>query len=56
MRDPPNGARVVIDGTNALRIGHGICEVLEDFQKLAPCKDIKVELKRMESRLAPAKR
>jgi len=56
LRELPNGAHVLIDGTKALFIDHDIYEAIEDFQKLAPYKDITVELKRMESRLAPARR
>ena len=56
LRKLPNGSHVLIDGTKALYIDHDIYEALEDFQQLAPYKDITVELKRMESRFAPAKR
>jgi MFS superfamily sulfate permease-like transporter len=56
LRELPNGSSVVIDGTKALFIDHDIYEAVEDFRQLAPYKDIKVELKRMESRLVPVKR
>ena len=56
LRELPNGSSVVIDGTKALYIDHDIYEAVEDFRQLAPYKDIKVELKRMESRLVPVKR
>ncbi|MBE0660733.1 MAG: SulP family inorganic anion transporter [Bryobacteraceae bacterium] len=56
LRKLPGGARVLIDGSKALYIDHDIYEAIEDFQQLAPYKGINVELKHMESRLAPAKR
>ena len=56
LRKLPNGSSVVIDGTKALFIDHDIYEAVEDFRQLAPYKDIRVELKRMESRLVPVKR
>lgn len=56
LRDLPGGASVLIDGSKALYIDHDIYEALEDFKQLAPYKNIKVELKRMESRLMPVKR
>ncbi|MCU1330652.1 MAG: sulfate transporter [Bryobacterales bacterium] len=43
-RLPPN-SHVVIDGTRALFIDHDIMDVVEDFQKLAPYKNIHVELR-----------
>lgn len=55
LRKLPKGARVLIDGSKALYIDHDIYEAIADFQQLAPYRDIKVELKHMESRLAPAK-
>lgn len=56
LRKLPNGANVVVDGSKALYIDHDIYEAIEDFQQLAPYKGITVELKHMESRLAPLKR
>ena len=45
----PENAHVQIDGSRALFIDHDIMEVVEDFQKLAPYKNIQVELKHWES-------
>lgn len=56
LRKLPNGANVVVDGSKSLYIDHDIYEAIEDFQQLAPYKGITVELKHMESRLAPVKR
>ncbi len=56
LRKLPAGSHVLVDGSKALYIDHDIYEALEDFQQLAPYKDITVELKHMESRFAPAKR
>lgn len=49
LRDLPNDAHVLIDGTRALFIDHDIMEILEDFRQLAPYKNIRIELKRWES-------
>ena len=49
LRELPNGAHVLIDGTRALFIDHDIMEILEDFRQLAPYKNIQIELKHWES-------
>jgi MFS superfamily sulfate permease-like transporter len=49
LRELPNGARVVIDGTRALFIDHDIMEIVDDFQQLAPYKKIHIVLKHWES-------
>jgi MFS superfamily sulfate permease-like transporter len=56
LRKLPSGAKVVVDGSKALFIDRDIYEAIEDFRQLAPYKGIEVELKHMESRLAPVKR
>jgi len=48
LRELPNGARVVIDGTRALFIDHDIMEIVDDFQQLAPYKKIHIVLKHWE--------
>ena len=45
LRKIPEGTRLILDGTRALYIDRDIREVVEDFQKLAPYKNIAVELK-----------
>jgi len=45
LRGLPEGAHVIIDGTKALYVDHDIEEAVADFRKLAPYKDITVELK-----------
>ena len=49
LRDLPNDAQVLVDGTRALFIDHDIMEILEDFRQLAPYKNIRIELKHWES-------
>ncbi len=46
----PESATLVIDGTKAPYIDRDIYEVVEDFQRAAPYKNIKVEIKRIEDR------
>jgi len=48
LRAIPAGSHVIIDGSRALYVDHDIFEVVEDFQKLAPYKQISVEFKRFE--------
>lgn len=48
LRAIPAGSVVIIDGSRALYVDHDIFEVVEDFQKLAPYKQIRVEFKRFE--------
>jgi MFS superfamily sulfate permease-like transporter len=49
LRELPDNAHVLIDGKRALFIDHDIMEIVEDFRKLAPYKNIQVELKQWES-------
>ena len=49
LRQIPDGSHVLIDGTLALFIDHDILEAAVDFQKLAPYKEIQIELKQWES-------
>jgi len=49
LRELPNEAHVLIDGTRALFIDHDILEILEDFRQLAPYKNIQLETKHWES-------
>jgi len=48
LRDIPNGSHLIIDGTKSLYTDHDIIEIVEGFQKLAPYKDITLELKHFE--------
>ena len=43
LRAVPEGAHLIVDGTRALYIDRDIREVLNDFQQLAPFKNITVE-------------
>jgi MFS superfamily sulfate permease-like transporter len=52
LRELPNDAHVLIDGTRAIFIDHDILEILEDFRELAPYKNIQIELKHWESSTA----
>jgi MFS superfamily sulfate permease-like transporter len=45
LSEVPNGSHVLIDGARALFIDHDIRETLEDFRRLAPYKEIQVEVK-----------
>jgi MFS superfamily sulfate permease-like transporter len=45
LRLLPDNANVVIDGTRALFIDHDIMDVVDDFRKLAPHKNIQIEFK-----------
>ncbi len=49
LREIPNNSHVVIDGTRAIFIDHDILETVEDFKKLAPYKNIQLELKHWET-------
>lgn len=49
LRQLPDGAHVIIDGTRALFIDHDIMEVVEDFKQLAVHKNISVELRQWET-------
>jgi MFS superfamily sulfate permease-like transporter len=52
LRELPNDAHVLIDGTRAIFIDHDILEILDDFRKLAPYKNIQIELKHWENSTA----
>jgi len=49
LRELPNDAHVLIDGTRALFIDHDIMEILEDYRQLAPYKNIQIDVKNWES-------
>lgn len=49
LRLLPAGSRVFIDGTRALYIDSDILDVVEDFKKLAPYRNIEIDLKHWES-------
>jgi MFS superfamily sulfate permease-like transporter len=49
LRELPNNAHVVIDGTRALFIDTDIMEIVSDFQQLAPYKNIHIHLKHWET-------
>jgi MFS superfamily sulfate permease-like transporter len=49
LRELPNDAHVLIDGTRALFIDHDIMEILDDYRQLAPYKNIQIDLKNWES-------
>ncbi len=46
----PEGTTLLIDGTKSSYIDRDIYEVIEDFQRSAPYKNVKVEIKRIEDR------
>ena len=45
LRKIPEGSHLIVDGRRALMIDHDIYEVVEDFKKLAPYKNITLEFK-----------
>jgi MFS superfamily sulfate permease-like transporter len=45
LRELPDNAHVLIDGSRALFVDHDIREIVDDFRELAPHKNIQVELK-----------
>lgn len=45
LRRIPEGSYLIIDGTRSLYMDHDILEVIEDFKKLAPYRDITLELR-----------
>jgi MFS superfamily sulfate permease-like transporter len=49
LRELPDGAHVLIDGTRALFIDHDIKEIVSDFKELAPHKNIQIDLKHWET-------
>jgi MFS superfamily sulfate permease-like transporter len=49
LRELPNDAHVVIDGTRAMFIDTDIMEIVSDFQQLAPYRNIHCELKHWET-------
>jgi MFS superfamily sulfate permease-like transporter len=49
LRELPNESHLVVDGTRALYIDHDIKEIVEDFQLLAPHKNIQIHLKHWDT-------
>jgi MFS superfamily sulfate permease-like transporter len=49
LRQLPDGAHVLIDGTRALFIDHDIMDIVSDFEELAPHKNIQIELKHWQT-------
>lgn len=49
----PEGAKLMIDGSHNVYVDHDIAELIEDFTKQAPGKNIFVELKRSSNALSP---
>jgi MFS superfamily sulfate permease-like transporter len=49
LRALPNNSYLMIDGTRALFIDRDIIEIVDDFQQLAPYKNIQIELKGWKS-------
>ena len=49
LRELPDGAHVVVDGTRALFIDHDIMEIVADFRQMAPYKNIQIDLKHWKS-------
>jgi MFS superfamily sulfate permease-like transporter len=45
LRKIPAGSHLIIDGTRALYVDHDIQEVVEDYKKLAPYRDITLEFR-----------
>jgi MFS superfamily sulfate permease-like transporter len=56
LREIPEGSKVIIDGARSLYIDRDIYEVVEDFEKLAPYKDVTVEVKHLQNKLVRARR
>jgi MFS superfamily sulfate permease-like transporter len=56
LRELPDGSKVIIDGSRALFIDHDIREILEDFGKLAPYKNIQITLKAWEKQEGVARK
>jgi MFS superfamily sulfate permease-like transporter len=50
LRGIPNGATVHIDGTKSMLIDRDIWEIIDDFHKTAPFRDITVTLKNVAER------
>jgi len=48
LRDLPSDSHVLFDGKRALFIDHDIAEILDDFRKLAPYKNIQIETKQWQ--------
>ncbi len=48
LRSIPPGSHLFIDGTRAFYMDHDIYEVLHDFERLAPYKDITLEYRNIE--------
>ena len=49
LSELPSDAHVLIDGKRALFVDHDILEILDDFRKLAPYKNIQIELKQWQN-------
>jgi MFS superfamily sulfate permease-like transporter len=49
LRQVPDNSHLILDGTKALYIDRDIFEAAEDFQKLAPYKNITLEFKHFDS-------
>jgi MFS superfamily sulfate permease-like transporter len=49
LRELPNDANLIIDGSRALFIDNDIEEIVSDFQQLAPHKNIRIQLKHWET-------
>lgn len=49
LRELPNDANLIIDGSRALFIDNDIEEIVSDFQQLAPYKNIHIQLKHWET-------
>jgi MFS superfamily sulfate permease-like transporter len=49
LRQLPEGATLLVDGTRALFIDHDILEILDDFRQMARHKNIHIDVKHWES-------
>ena len=47
LRSLPDNSHVILDGTRAMFIDRDIHEVIEDFRKLAPYKNVTLEVKKL---------
>ena len=47
LRSLPDNSHVILDGTRAVFIDRDIHEVIEDFRKLAPYKNVTLEVKKL---------
>ncbi len=53
LRNIPNGAEVMVDGSRAMFIDHDIYEMVQDFKASAKFRDITVECRHLESKDHP---